>query len=349
MMAVMLRGPRHVEVVDQPGPSLLDPRDAVVRVAQSAICGTDLHPYRGELEGFRRDTVLGHEFVGVIESVGPATAGLKPGQRVVASCVIACGRCWWCDRAEHYHCPQVSLFGYGEVVGSYVPGGQAELVRVPFADTVLHHIPDHIDDEQAVFVGDVLATGWSAAIDGGVGEGDTVAIVGCGPVGLCAALSSRAQGAETIVAVETSPARRAVAERLGAVSVAPSEAAQAVGDLSGARGADVVIEAVGSDAALAAALSLVRPRGVVVAVGAHHSAAFPLPTGEAFAKELTLRFCVGDSIRHRDRLLSLIASGRLDTGPLVSHRLPLAAAPEAYALFDQQEATKVLLAPPKEI
>lgn len=345
-MSLMLRGPRQTEVVEQPRPQLRQPDDAIIRVTLAAICGTDLHPYRGELPGFRPDTVLGHEFVGIVEQVGAGATRVSEGQRVVASGVIACGRCWWCDRAEHYQCRHVSLFGYGGVVGTYVPGGQAELVRVPFADAVLHPIPPDVGDEQALFVGDVLATGWTAAVDGGVGPASVVAVVGSGAVGLCSVLCSRALGAATIVAVDSSAARRAGAGAAGATPVAPATALELVRDLTCGRGADVVIEAVGSDNALAAALSLVRPRGIVVAVGAHHATAFPLATGDAFARELSLRFAVGDSIRHRETLLSLIAAGRLDPAPLVSHRLPLAEAPAGYVLFDQGEAVKVLLLPP---
>lgn len=346
MIAATLRGPRLVEVVEYPDPVLLDAGDAIVRVARAAICGTDLHAYRGELVGFRPDNVFGHEFVGMVESVGDAVGRFAPGDRVVASDVIACGQCWWCRRADHYQCDHVSLFGYGDVVGPYVPGGQAELVRVPFADTVLGPIPDGIADEKAVFVGDVLATGWTAGVEGAVGAGDVVAIVGCGPVGLCSALASRALRAATVVAVDSNRARRRVAEQLGAVAVTPNAAAEAVLDLTDGRGADVVIEAVGTSASLRASLSLVRARGVVVAVGAHHDPDFRLNTAEAFAKELSLRFAIGDPIRFRDELFALIGAGLLDPTPIVSHRLSLEDAADGYALFDRQEAVKVLLVPP---
>jgi threonine dehydrogenase-like Zn-dependent dehydrogenase len=311
----------------------------------TAICGTDLHPYRGEIGGFRADTVMGHEFVGVVEAVGgEVPAALGPGTRVVASDVIACGRCWWCRQGYHYQCPHVALFGYGEVVGDYVAGGQAEAVRVPFADTVLAPLPDDIADEAALFVGDILATGWTAAVDGGVAGGELVAVVGCGPVGLCAAMSATARGAATIVGVDPLPARRQAAAELGILAVAPSDALAAVRDPSGGRGADVVIEAVGTSPALAGALDLGRARGVVVSVGAHH-ATFPLDTADAFARELTLRFAVGDPIRYAADLLGLVRAGVLDATRVVSHRLSLDDAALAYELFDRGEATKVVLTP----
>ena len=345
MKALTLRGPRRVELAEAPWPEVQGPRDAVVRVTMTAICGTDLHPYRGEIGGFRRDTVMGHEFVGVVEAVGgevPAT--LAPGTRVVASDVIACGRCWWCRRGFHYQCPQVALFGYGEVVGDYVAGGQAEAVRVPFADTVLAPLADDLADEAALFVGDILATGWTAAVDGGIGGGELVAVVGCGPVGLCAALSATARGAATIVGVDPLPARRRAATALGMIAVAPSDAAAVVRDLSRGRGADVVVEAVGTSAALAGALDLSRARGVVVAVGAHHST-YELDTADGFARELTLRFAVGDPIRYAAELLELVRAGVVDATVVVSHRLSLDDAAPAYDLFDQGEATKVVLTP----
>lgn len=344
MKASMLVAPGRIEVQEVAWPDVRDPRDAVVRVSRAAICGTDLHPYRGEIPGFRAGTIMGHEFVGVVEAAGPE-AGVAAGDRVVASDVIACGRCWWCQRGAHYQCEQVSLFGYGEVVGSYVPGGQAEAVRVPFADTVLLPVPDDVDDDTALFVGDVLTTGWAAAAQAEVGHGDVVAVVGCGPVGLCAALSARLQGAESVVAVDPQPARREVAGRLGFRAVAPEHGREVVGDLTAGRGADVVVEAVGLPGSLRDALALVRPRGMVTAVGAHHEPAFPLDTGDAFGRELTLRFVVGDPIRWGPTVLDHLRTGLLNPCRVVSHRLPLDDAAEAYSLFDRGEATKVLLEP----
>jgi threonine dehydrogenase-like Zn-dependent dehydrogenase len=344
MRATTLRGPGRVELVDAPWPEVRDPRDAVVRVTRAAICGTDLHPYRGEIPGFRPDTIMGHEFVGVVDEAGPQS-GLSPGARVVGSDVIACGRCWWCRHGGHYQCEQVSLFGYGEVVGQYVPGGQADAVRVPFADTVLVPVPDGVDDDDALFVGDVLTTGWTAAAEGGVAGGDVVAVVGCGPVGLCAALSARLCGAADVIGVDRLDARRQMAASMGLVAVGPDDARQAVGDLTAGRGADVVIEAVGTPAALTAALALVRPRGTVTAVGAHHEPAFPLDTGDAFGRELTLRFAVGDPVRWGPVLFDHLVARRLQPARLVSHRVPLDEVAAAYALFDQGDATKVLLVP----
>jgi threonine dehydrogenase-like Zn-dependent dehydrogenase len=349
MRGVVWHAPYDVRVAeDLPLPRPLAARDAVVRVTRAAICGTDLHPYRGEIADFPPGTVLGHEFTGVVEEVGRARpGGLRPGDRVLASDLIACGACWYCQRGWHYQCPSVSLFGYGTVVGQDVPGGQADFVRVPYADVVLSRIPDDLSDEQVLFVGDILTTGYTCAREAGIAPGDTVAVVGCGPVGLFALSSALLLGAARVLAIDPDPARRACAARLGAQPVAIEDGGgvEQVRALSAGRGADVVLEAVGTDAALRTALEVARPRGSVVAVGAHHSEAMPFSTRQAFARELTLRFAVGDPIRTRGELLPLLQAGRLDPTAVISHRLPLAEARQGYQLFDRRVATKVVLIP----
>ena len=163
MKGVVWRGPYDMHIVELPLPQVSGPREAVIRVTQSAICGTDLHPYRGEIPDFHPNTVMGHEFTGIVEEVGSAIKHIRPGDRVLASDVIACGECWYCHQGWHYQCQNVSLFGYGTVVGDYVPGGQAEYVRVPYADVVLSKIPDSLTDEQVLFIGDILTTGYTCA------------------------------------------------------------------------------------------------------------------------------------------------------------------------------------------
>nr|WP_223243539.1 alcohol dehydrogenase family protein [Streptomyces sp. CBMA123] len=339
--------PRDVRIVEAPVPALTGPGDALVRVVRSAVCGTDLHPYRGEIPGFTPGTVTGHEFTGVVERVGAGVRGFRPGDRVVASDVIACGSCWYCARGWHYQCAEVGLFGYDTVVGTTpVAGGHAEYVRIPFADTVLSAIPDEVTDEQALFVGDILATGYAAAERAGIRPGDVVAVVGCGPVGLMALKAAQLMGAAEVLAIDPAESRRATAAAQGAVPLATGDdLAEKVRALTEGRGADVVLEAVGVDASLRSALEIVRPLGTVCAVGAHASEAMPMPTGLAFGKELTLRFAVGDPISSRDRLMRLIRTGRIDPTFLISHRLPLAEAVEGFKLFDAGHAMKVVLVP----
>ncbi|MBL1099174.1 alcohol dehydrogenase family protein [Streptomyces coffeae] len=348
MRALQWHGTRRVAVADDVAvPRIEEPGDALVRVVRSAICGTDLHPYRGEIAQFTPGTVTGHEFTGVVEAVGPGVHGLKPGDRVVASDIIACGHCRNCRRSRHYQCERVGLFGYDTVVGTRAyPGGHAEYVRVPFADVVLLPIPDDVGDEQALFVGDVLATGYACAVGAEVRPGDTVAVVGCGPVGLLALEAAWTLGAARVLAVDPLESRRKLAAERGAHPVPDGpHVAQQVIDLTEGHGADAVLEAVGTDASLLTALHVVGPRGVVCAVGAHASEALPMPTRLAFAKEITLRFAVGDPISDRETLMNLVRGSRIDPTFIISHRMPLSQAAEGFRLFDSGAAGKVVLIP----
>jgi 2-desacetyl-2-hydroxyethyl bacteriochlorophyllide A dehydrogenase len=344
MKGVVFDGPGSVRVAELPQPTLQHARDAIVRVSRTAVCGTDLHPYRGEIPDFAAGTVLGHEFAGTVYEAG-AEVPYRPGQRVFASDVIACGRCPDCARGWHYQCPRVALFGYSTVVGQYVPGGQAEYVRVPFADVVLAPTPDGVSDEQALFVGDVLTTGYTAVRAAGVRPGDVVGVVGAGPVGLLAAVCAATAGAARVAVADPAPERRERAASFGFRAVDPADLPAAAAELTGGRGFARVIEAVGSDGALSCALHVAGPRATVAAVGAHHSPAMPFPTSLAFGRELTLRFAVGDPIRSREPVLALVREGRVDPSRLVSHRLPLAAAARAYELFHARQAFKVVLEP----
>ncbi len=342
MKAVVYRGPRRVVVQEMAQPRITHPRDAIVRVTRTAICGTDLHPYRGEIPGFPAGTVLGHEFAGTVQDAGPEVP-FTAGQRVFASDIVACGRCADCARGWHYQCACVTLFGYATVVGTDVAGGQAEYCRVPFADVVLSRTPEDVTDEQVLFVGDVLTTGYAAARNAAITPGDLVAVVGGGPVGLLAALCARTAGAACVVVADPDPGRRAFAASFGLLAAPPEHLSQTVRELTSGRGAQAVIEAVGSDGALRCALDAAGPRAAVSAVGAHHSAAMPFPTELAFTRELTLRFTVGDPIALRDQVLALVRSGQLDPSKIISHRLPLREAPAAYELFDSRRAFKVVL------
>src|SRR4051794_25927718 len=338
MKAVVLRGPGDVGVDDVPDPAIDDETDALVAVRATAICGADLFPFHGLTPGFENGTVLGHEFAGVVVETGPAVARVRPGDRVVNTSMISDGTCPACRAGRVTQCDGRALFGYSGVYPR-LDGGQAELVRVPQADRSLHRLPDAVSDEAAVFLADILPTGYGAVVRGGVAPGETVAVIGCGPVGLMAILCSVA-AAGRVVAVDTVPARRELAALLGAEPVAPKDAAEA---LPG--GADVVIEAAGSAAALDAALRLVRGRGTVSVVGAHFEPDYPLDNALMFERELTLRFTIGDPTADGPLLLEQLAERRLDPTPVLTHRLRLAEAAEAYRLFDSREATKVVLTP----
>jgi len=289
---------------------------------------------------------MGHEFTGIIEDSDPAVAGLRPGDRVVASDVIACGGCWYCQQGWHYQCVNVSLFGYGTVVGGYVPGGQAEYVRVPFADVVLSKVCDALTDEQVLFVGDILSTSFMCAEAAQIAPGASVAVLGCGPVGLLAIQSALVLGARLVLAIDPDSRRQTAAQRFGARGLPyDGDLADHVRTLTAGRGVDAVLDAVGTAQSLDTAVAISRPRGVISVVGVPQSTLTAFPAQAAFRKELAVRFVVGDPISARDRLLALIAAGKLDPARIISHRMPLAEAAAAYDLFDRHEALKVVLHP----
>ena len=341
MRAVVLRAPGDVGVEEVADPAILEPGDAIVAVQATAICGADLFPFHGLTPGFEAGTMLGHEFAGEVVEVGAAVQRVRPGQRVVNASMISDGTCPSCRAGRVTQCEGRALFGYSGVYPR-LDGGQAELVRVPQADRALRALPDEVSDEAAVFLADILPTGFAAVARGGVSAGDTVVVVGCGPVGLMAVLCA-AGVAGRLIAVDGVAARRELAERLGAEAAAPENAAAVVAAATGGLGADVVIEAAGSAGGLDASLRLARGRGVVSVVGAHFEPDYPLDNALMFERELTLRFSIGDPTADGGLLLSRLASGELDPGAIVTHRLPLADAAEAYRLFDSREATKVVL------
>ena len=340
----MLAAPGDVRVEDVPDARMLEPTDAIVRVNAAAICGADLFPLHGQTPGFENGTVMGHEFAGVVVERGDAVTGVEVGDRVVNTSMVADGTCPACRAGRVTQCSGRALFGYSGVYPK-LDGGQAELVRVPHADRVLAPLPDAVSDDAAVFLSDNLPTAFDAVVArGGVREGDLVCVVGLGAVGLMAVMCAVDVGAK-VLAVDGVEARREAAARLGAEALSPEESTEAVAAASNGLGADVVVEAAGSPGALDAALRLARGRGTVSVVGAHFEPDFPLDNHLMFERELTLRFSIGDAAGHRGRLLKLIAAGRLDPASVVSHRMPLADAAEAYRLFDAREATKVVLAP----
>ena len=343
MKAVVLRAPGDVGVDEVADPSILDPGDAIVAVRATAICGADLFPFHGMTPGFEAGTVLGHEFAGEVVDVGPDVQALRPGQRVVNASMISDGTCPACRAGRVTQCEGRSLFGYSGVYPR-LDGGQAELVRVPQADRTLQVLPEEVTDEAAVFLADILPTGYGAIVRGEVTAGDTVVVVGCGPVGLMAVLCA-AGVAGRLLAVDGVPARRALAETLGAEAIEPTRAVEAVAEATDGLGADVVIEAAGTPGGIDTSLKLARGRGVVSVVGAHFEPDYPLDNALMFERELTLRFSIGDPTADGPLLLEKLATSKLDPSAVITHRIPLADAAEAYRMFDSREATKVVLHP----
>jgi len=343
MKAVVLAGVGDLRLEEVPDPVMSAPTDAIVRVTTTGLCGADLFPFHGHTPGFEDGTILGHEFVGVVEAVGDAVRRLEPGDRVVSTSTISCGRCAHCRAGRASQCLGRALFGYSGVY-QRLDGGQAELVRVPFADRCLFPLPTDVPDDAAVFVADMLPTGYSAVRRADLEQGDLVAVVGCGTVGLMAILFAR-RVARTVIAVDSIEARRRLATSLGALAVEPAEAAVAVEDASQGLGADAVIEAAGTPAALSAAVRLVRGLGTLSVVGAHFEPDFPLDNGRMFEREMTLRVTWGHGFADRERILAMLARGAIDPRLAITHRFPLAEAQEAYRVFDAREAVKVILNP----
>jgi alcohol dehydrogenase len=341
--AVVLRGPGEVHLDEVADPVLESDTDAVVRVELTAICGADLGPLHGKIPGFEYGTILGHEFAGVVVDAGPAVTSVRPGQRVTNMSLVADGTCAACRAGRVTQCSGRALFGYSGVYPR-LDGAQAELVRVPHADTVLSPLPETVSNEAAVFLADNLPTAYDAVLRGEVAADNLVCVVGLGAVGLMAVMVALDVGA-TVYAVDGVEQRRQLAAGLGAQVFEPEEVGEAIAAATEALGADVVIEAAGTPGALEAALQLARGRGIVSVVGAHFEPDYPLNNGLMFARELTLRFSIGDSLAHRQTLISMISEGRLDPAAVVTHRMPLDDAVEAYRLFDSREATKVAMTP----
>jgi threonine dehydrogenase-like Zn-dependent dehydrogenase len=341
MRAVKLVGAEAIEVQEVADPELRLDTDAIVRVTHTAICGADLFPYHGNTPGFELGTTLGHEFVGVVQAAGDGVGTLRPGQRVVNTSMTSDGKCVHCRAGRPTQCTARAMFGYSGVYPR-LEGGQADLVRVPHAHRCLWPVPDDVSNEDAVFVADMLPTGLLAVERASVGLGDVVAVLGCGPVGLMAVMCAARWG-RRVIAVDGIQARRELAERLGASAVDPTEVEEAIAACTGGVGADAVIEASGAPAAMAGALHLVRPQGVISVVGAHFEPDFPLNNALMFEKEITLTFAIGNPGRDRERLLAMIEEGVLRPSAVISDTMPLDEAAAAYRAFDAREATKVVL------
>lgn len=388
MRALTYHGSHDVRVDNVPDPIIQEPDDIILRVTATAICGSDLHLYRGKIPQVKHGDVFGHEFMGVVEEVGPAVTAVSRGDRVIVPFVIACGSCFFCEMNLHAACETTNpgrgailnkkqipsgaaLFGYSHLYGG-LPGGQAELVRVPKANTGPFRIPDALDDEQVLFLTDILPTGYQAVINASVGRGSRVAIYGAGPVGLMAAACARMLGAEQIFMVDQHAYRLAYAQRTyGVIPINfdeiddPAEAI--IEQTPGHRGVDAAIDAVGFEAkgsttetlltalkleassgvALRQCIAAVRRGGTVSVPGVYAGFIHGFLFGDAFDKGLT--FKMGQTHVHPllPDLLERIQKGDLNPEIIISHRLNLADAAEGYRLFDKAEdnCRKVILRP----
>jgi threonine dehydrogenase-like Zn-dependent dehydrogenase len=341
--AVVYEAPGQVSLAEVAEPHLETDTDAIVRVSFAGICGTDLHSSSGHMPGVESGTVLGHEFTGTVVECGHSVLGLNVGDHVMSSDFSACGRCWWCRQREHWHCAERQFFGTGTAFGPALAGAQAEYVRVPHADVTLAHLPAGVTDDAALLLGDNLATGWTAAQRSLVRPGAVVAVVGGGPVGQMASLAAQVHGAAVVVVSDPVQHRRDIAVAQGAVASDPDQTRTLLQALTDGRGADVVIEAAGGNRGLDAALSLVRNAGVVVSVSVHVQDAWTFPLAQSFNSERNLGFVIGNAIRLRDVLTSVVSAGVLDPTFVVSRHDGLENAPKRYHDMREMKELKVVL------
>lgn len=346
MRAVVLRAPHHVEVAELPIPQITSPTDLLIKVERTAICGTDLHPYEGRLQ-LEPDITLGHEFLGTVVDSGAAVGQFTEGDRVVSSCVVSCGSCYQCRRHQPGNCAGSRIFGLGMALGD-LAGGQAEYVVVPNADITARRIPatGAASDDDILFAGDIMTTGYEAIVRA-MTPGDTVAVVGAGPVGLCATMAANALGAAQVIVIDKIDTRLKEAENLGATAVDASqvEPTDAVLDLTEWRGADVVVDAVGHESALLTAISLVRAGGTLSIPGVYTEDAITMPFGELYLKGIKLEMGVSHITEYIDAVIALTCAGRLQPSSIISHRMGLSEAAEAYRIFEARQATKIVLDP----
>ncbi len=334
MRAVTYHSPGDLRVERVPDPALLAPTDALVAVTLAAICGSDLHVWHGREKGLDAGTVMGHEFLGTVLEVGPAVSGIRCGDRVVSPFTTSCGECFYCAHGLPARCLHGQLFGWVED-GAGLHGGQAEMVRVPLADTTLVRLSDDLAPESGLVLGDVLATGYHCAILARVQPGAIAAVVGCGPVGLMAVLAARELGAARVFAIDSVPERLALAARMGGEPVALGpDTRGTVREATGGRGPDAVLEAVGTEAAARLAFDLVRPGGTIGAVGVHHEATFPFSPGQAYDKNLTVSIGRCPARHYMERLIPVAARHETELSALFTHHVGLGDAPAAYRTFD---------------
>lgn len=389
MKALCWYGTHKVRVENVPDPEIINPRDAIIKITTTAICGSDLHLYDGYIPTMEKGDILGHEFMGEVVEVGRGVENLKKGDRVVVPFTIACGRCYFCQRnlwslcdnsnpnawlaEKMYGFSASGLYGYSHLYGGYA-GGQAEYVRVPYADVGPIKISNGLPDEQVLFLSDIFPTGYMAAENGNIQPGDTVAVWGCGPVGQFAIKSAYLLGAERVIAIDRFPERLRMAQEQGKAEVINYEGADVVEilkEMTGGQGPDVCIDAVGLEShgtsigaindtikqkarlstdrphVLRQAIQACRKGGIVSIPGVYGGFLDKVPFGSAFAKALTFKMGQTHVHRYLRPLLERIERGEIDPSFVITHRMSLKDAPHGYDIFKhkEDECIKVILKP----
>lgn len=389
MKALTWHGKHDIRCERVPDPGIEHPRDAIVKVSACAICGSDLHLFDGFMPGMKYGDIMGHEFMGEVVEVGKENTALRPGDRVVIPFTIICGQCDQCRRGNFSVCERsnrnaeqaskmfghttAGLFGYSHITGGY-PGGQAEYVRVPFADTTHIRVPDTLTDEQVLFLGDILPTGWQAAAQCDIEPTDTVAVWGAGPVGQMAIISALLMGARQVIVIDRVPERLAMAQQKGAIPINFDEESvlERLGDLTQGKGPEKCIDAVGMEAHVTRSLDSVydrvkqavmletdrahvlremiyvcRPGGTLSVPGVYGGIVDKFPIGASMNKGLTWRMGQTHVNRWTDDLLQRISNGQIDPSFVITHTVGLEDGPDMYKTFREKQdgCIKVVLKP----
>ena len=340
MKGLVYHGPGKRAWETVPDRRIEQPTDAIVRIDSATICGTDLHILKGDVPEVQDGTILGHEAVGTVVEVGAAVTTIAPGDRVLVSCITSCGRCRFCGEGH----PGLCTGGGGWIFGHLIDGLQAEFARVPFADTSVHKVPDGLTDEQVLFLADILPTAFEVGVlNGGVRPGDTVAIVGAGPIGLATIMTARLYTPACIVAIDVADARLERAREFGAdvtINNSIEDARARVEELTKGAGVDVAVEAVGVPETFELCADIIRPGGRVANVGVHGHAA-TLHLEKLWIRDVTITTGLVDAVS-TPMLLRLIEGGRLDPTPFATHRFRLGEAEAAYDVFAAAADTNAL-------
>ncbi len=339
MKALVYQGPGKKAFEDRPMPKLLEPTDAIVRITKTTICGTDLHILKGDVPTCKPGRVLGHEGVGVVESIGAGVTTFHPGDRVLISCISSCGRCEYCRRGMYSHCTTG-----GWILGNEIDGTQAEFVRIPHADTSLYRVPDGAEEDALVMLSDILPTGFECGVlNGKVQPGGTVAIVGSGPIGLAALLTAQFYSPAEIIMVDLDDSRLEIAKRFGATATVNSrdgKAAEKIMKMTGGRGVDTAIEAVGVPATFVVCEDIVAPGGTIANVGVHGVKA-DLHLERLWSQNITITTRLVDTVT-TPMLIKTVQSGKIDPKRLITHHFKLENILDAYETFGKAASTRAL-------
>ncbi len=339
MKALVYLGPAKKALEDCPKPEITAPSDAIVKITKTTICGTDLHILKGDVPSCQPGRILGHEGVGIVDSAGPAVTAFKPGDRVLISCISACGKCVYCRKLMYSHC---STGGW--ILGNSIDGTQAEFVRIPHAETSLYRIPDGADEEALVMLSDILPTGFECGVlNGKVQPGSTVAIVGAGPIGLAALLTAQFYSPAEIIMIDLDDNRLEVAKRFGATAVvnsADGKAVEAVMKMTGAQGVDTAIEAVGIPATFEVCEKIVAPGGTIANIGVHGTKV-DLHLENLWDRNITITTRLVDTVS-TPMLINILQAHKMDPKLLITHRFKLDCILDAYETFARAADTRAL-------